>query len=381
MTLKLNKINYDYKIFNLIVIVFVIFYGFFIQKPIITVSVMAMMLLAIMIRLIIDTKISKFAFRSISFVALILFFGLLKFDNGASNLFYYFSELILLSYAIYSAKNKRICLVAMKHLIYSFLILIFIFIFKYFGQPEPLSHIIEGSSQNGVPSYLIVLLCAYLFFSLKVNNTLPILPTILVFIVSFFGEGRGSIVVSLALVFLCFIYMVFSNFNKNIFKVFITLLLMFFVFFTFVFYFDIIFEFIVNRTKLSVGFDDFHRVNIFNSYVDSLGGVSSILGRGYDGTIIADVYNNNPHISYVRFHSFFGLLPLIVVFFSPLLVFLEGINVKSVFLFFILVLMLARAGSEPILFPTSLDYFFYICIFLLILDFKNSHGEVVNERF
>jgi hypothetical protein len=117
---------------------------------------------------------------------------------------------------------------------------------------------------------------------------------------------------------------------------------------------------ITAHTKLSVGLVDIHREQILDDYVGKIDGLTLVFGMDYAGTIIESIYNNNPHNSYIRVHSFFGLPALMAALLSPLLVLFarKTIAARLVFFYFISMATL-RATSEPILFPTLLDFFYF----------------------
>ena len=67
---------------------------------------------------------------------------------------------------------------------------------------EPIGEIIPGASQNGLPSYLIVLLVAYLITAYSENSKLPISPSVATLVVAVIGQGRAGIIVAFSI--LCF---------------------------------------------------------------------------------------------------------------------------------------------------------------------------------
>ena len=286
----------------------------------------------------------------------VLFIGGLKLDHGFNFFFYYITELFLIFYAILFSKNLNLLYSALKNVLTIFSMFIFVSICLNWGSHEPLSHIIPGSSQNGIPSYLLVVTISFLSLQYLLFDKMSMIPAFFVFWVSYLGEGRGSMVISILLL----ISVVGISFLPIKLKT--VLVTALFSIPIGVYLLDF-YSFIISGTKLSVGLEDSHRINILIDYLNSLDLWGTIVGKGYEGTIIESVYNNNPHVAYIRFHSFFGILALIFLLLFPFLLILKKITWKNIFLSWLIFLMMLRALSEPILFPTFLDVFFFSTVF------------------
>lgn len=240
----------------------------------------------------------------------------------------------------------------------------------HWGAAEPLGELIPGSSTNGLPSYLIVVQIALSISVFLEKNKLPILSALATLVVAIFGLGRGSIVVaSLVLLFSFFVnyFVIRSGAKKNI-------LVRLFLggFFLSVAlgvvgyagYFALMDEW-VEGSKFSAGVLDPHRGYMLADYLGKLDAWSLLFGADYSGTSIENIYGGNPHNSYIRLHSYYGIFILLVVIFSPFAIFATNKNFACKMVVFALVmLVLIRAVTEPILFPTLLD-FFYVLYFLV----------------
>jgi hypothetical protein len=112
---------------------------------------------------------------------------------------------------------------------------------------------------------------------------------------------------------------------------------------------------------------DTNRLEIWDHYTRKIDGFTFLFGADYAGTVIEYEYRGNPHIAYIRTHSFFGLPLTLLALVSPGFVLLarKALAAKLVFFVFIGVAAL-RASSEPVFFPTLLD-FFYFSWFLMYL--------------
>lgn len=300
----------------------------------------------------------------ICLACIILLPGLLKIDHGLSKVFYFLLELALVFLAWLCSKKTDLVLKYMKLLVWSFLSLSFAVLVFYFDKPEPFSQLIEGSSQNGIPSYLVLITISYFACSVIIKDSVPLLAILAGCVISFFGEGRGSILVSFLVLAIGFFYVVVRKKNSKS-KKFLIYVSFSCIIPALIYYAADAYDMLVTGSKLSVGLSDSHRLNILSDYLSKLSesAYNVIVGRGYTNTIIEQKYNGNPHISFIRLHSFFGLLSLIVVF-SPFIFLLKGINTKSLVLAGLAMAALLRAATEPVLFPGLLDFFFFLMFFV-----------------
>lgn len=352
-----------YTFFIELLLIASLFYSFFYQSKAMQFLAVSLVLVYFLPAIYKSRKISKNYFIIFSIFFSIFLPALFKFQFVATYA-YFFIELILFLGCYFLINSPERYLLILKTIFYSFIVLIVYFRIKYNGYDEPLSFVVEGSSQNGIPSYLIVLLATYSFCCLVIKNTIPIIPAILTLVVAYWGEGRGSMIVSMALLFLAILWFAIegrdrTEVGKLVFYAGVSAISI-----VVVINFSQIIGFLVSGTKLNVGLLDIHRVNILDSYIESLDPVSLVIGRDYSGTIIEELYNGNPHIAFIRLHAFFGLLPLIMVMISPLLVFSGGLSIKKLFLSSLLFCFLLRASTEPVLFPTLLDFFYFSCFFI-----------------
>lgn len=240
----------------------------------------------------------------------------------------------------------------------------------HWGAAEPLGELIPGSSTNGLPSYLIVIQIALSISVFLEKNRLPILSALATFVVAIFGLGRGSIIVAL----LILLFGVFVNFfvvsageKNNIFGRLFVVFVFLSVVLGAVYYFDYlaVIQELIEKSKFSAGVLDSHRGDMLADYVGKLDAWSLFLGVDYSGTSINTTYGGNPHNSYIRLHSYYGVFGLLLVALSPFAIFATNKRfICKCVVFMLVLLVLIRAVSEPILFPTLLD-FFYALYFLI----------------
>lgn len=288
--------------------------------------------------------------------------------HGAVPLFYLFSSVS----AFYAAKHFsqqslthiRRCLSVVFWLCVS---IVAFFLVRYRDATEPLGEIIQGSSTNGIPSYLIVLQATLSIAVFLESRRLPVLSAIATLVVAVFGLGRGSIVVA-ALILLSTVMA--NNFllRAGLVRKSLVLLVLGVAFLiSFGLWWQEIFSSLnqlIEGSKFSGGVMDEHRGLMLSDYIGKLDFMSFLLGDDYSGTSIATLYGGNPHIAYIRTHSFYGFFGLSFVLLLPFLILFSDKRAETKIICFSFVLLVfIRASSEPILFPTLLDFFLFLCFF------------------
>lgn len=298
-------------------------------------------------------------------------FAVLSFNHGLSPVFYLFSTFSAFYAAKYfiepSIKEVSRCLEVVFWLA---IFAIGCIAFNYWDYPEPFGEVIPGSSTNGIPSYLIVLQIALSLAMFLKSKKLPVWAPIFTLAVAVFGLGRGSIAVagmilvsSILINFLLKEMMIMTRISVMFFCA-LAVLLALMVFGLF-FDYELFFDNLIDQSKFREGLLDPYRMEILDEYLNKLNYFSFLFGSDYSGTVIASRYDGNPHIAYVRTHAYYGFFGLLFVTLSPLLIMFSNKKLfyKFVFLSFIL-FALIRALSEPLFFPTLLDFFYFLYFFM-----------------
>lgn len=305
---------------------------------------------------------------------LIVFFGVcvlfipafINLQHGLSPIFYFFSTISVFFSAKAITRYPPSVLLSAFRLIYGGAIVgIVIVLYMYWGYPEPFGMVIEGSSTNGIPAYLIVIqiglsLCTYLVY-----RRLPVISPICTGVVAIFGNGRGSLVVAglIILATLLVNLILIRSFppRRRVVFVFALIILIICISPKIGYMFDQL----IDHTKLSAGLADGNRIEILDQYLEKINPWTLFVGGDYAHTVIEYEYDGNPHISYVRTHAFFGLFVTVVALLSPLIPIFsrKTWSAKLVFVSFI-GLAAMRAASEPIFFPTLLDFFYFLYFFI-----------------
>lgn len=305
-------------------------------------------------------------------------------NRGFSPVFYLLSTLS----AYYAAKKfassplKRIRR-SLEVVFWLAVIAIAVGLYLYWDAPEPLGEIIPGSSTNGLPSYLIVLQVALAIAVVIEVGALPVLPAIATFVIAVFGLGRGSILVAaLILAFTCIFNIFFGRgpWSGKIFRRWMIVWLSgAFIVCGYLWQAGIFNLHLVETKWAAMGLSDPHRATMLSDYVSKLDGWSVLFGTDYSGTSIEALYGGNPHNSYIRLHSYYGIIGLCLVPLSLFAMLASNKCASIKYAVFILVLLvLLRATTEPILFPTALDflYFLYFFMFFRHSPSKSAPGRV-----
>ncbi len=306
-------------------------------------------------------------------IVLVAVLGLLipafRLDYGFVPFFYLLSELSIFyaaqRFSDHSLRHIQLCL--------QFVFWIGVFgialgVTSYWDSPEPMGEIFPGSSTNGLPSYLIVLQVALSLSIFLEKNRLPIMSPLATFIVALFGLGRGSIIVA----FLILVFSVITNFlvgRKGV-ELYTRVILGFIVLSSCLaivefFYLKGALGELIANSKFGAGVLDVYRGYMVEDYLGKLDFWSFLFGTDYSGTSIDSSYGGNPHNSYIRLHSFYGIWGVLLVLFSPMFILIANKNTAhKLVTFCLLLLVLMRAISEPILFPALLDFFYFGCFFM-----------------
>lgn len=246
-----------------------------------------------------------------------------------------------------------------------FVALIALALYTYWGTPEPLGEVIPGSSTNGIPAYLIVVqvglsLCNYL-----VRRQLPLISAFVTCVVAFYGYGRGSLIVAAMIVAVSLVYNIALWRSAGLWRRAVLLLLAVSTAFGLTWYGNDLVDLLNDHTKLGVGLADVNRMEIWEQYLGKVDAWTFVFGADYSETVIETIRHGNPHISYIRTHALFGLPATLLALLSPLFVFMSRKTWSSKIVFFTFLAMAAlRAASEPILFPTLLDLYYFSFFFL-----------------
>lgn len=305
---------------------------------------------------------TEFATRGI-FVLFLLTPAFFKPNHGFSPVFYLFATAVSFLTAYVISRFSAAAIHRAATLIYSTLAAMVLGVLAlYWDSPAPFGEVIEGSSTNAIPAYMIIVQLLLCVTSFVVNGRAPIVTPALTFMIAFFGSGRGSLVVAALLVMGSLIINLFPRQVSPLYRIALVALSLF-AMVQLALNIQELYDYVARYTKLSAGVVDENRLDILNDYLSTITPTTFFLGSEYQGTLIDILYRGNPHISFIRTHSFFGIFGLLMALLSPLVVLFARApwSLKLPLGFFVMLAVL-RAATEPILFPTLLDLFYFLMI-------------------
>jgi len=296
----------------------------------------------------------------------IIFF---KFSEDPNLIFKSVFTFIGIFAATFFLNDKKLLYYSSAFALFLFQIFVFANIFYYgfdnYPVDDPLKKIFDGKSGNGITSYTIILqlhfLVAHIVYDKRVNSFLyiSIVSTLLICMSTY---ARGSLISALLIILIVNLIYKFS-FKFLYFICGIVLLF-------FLTNMDDVLDFINRNSKLSQGFEDYDRIEALNQYVRKIDFYSILNGANYDETIIDRELNGNPHNSFIRAHHNYGLLYVIFILSTIFLCIFTNQSFKKIILYGSIMLVLVfRIWTEPILFPTILDFYFF-SIFFTIYNYE-----------
>lgn len=276
--------------------------------------------------------------------------------------------------AILYVKDLLIYKKISKYLLIIFQVIILIVVarigFNNFPAENPLEELIEGSSSNAIPTITIVLQINYFIAKYFAKKGVPIITSIITLIIAIIGYGRGSIISAFFILVLALICTIkIKNVKQFFFFSLPVLALLVILIYS---YYDEISTFIYLNTKLSAGLVDYHRERIFSAYFSQLDVYTLIAGADYPDFVKYD-YNSNPHNSFIRAHHFFGIFYVLFILVIPIVTLWKLSKLKDkTIVFFLLVVLFFRCFSEPVLFPTIFDFYFFASFYVVPKLYLNS---------
>ncbi|APA67021.1 hypothetical protein YQ44_03365 [Janthinobacterium sp. 1_2014MBL_MicDiv] len=228
----------------------------------------------------------------------------------------------------------------------------------------PLENLIPDSSSNGITSYLIVMQATYSALKFLRHRQASLITASLTLFICIIGYGRGSILASAAIVAINLLSYV--SWRRDLRGLRSIALGLGAVFLVSIYFADHIVDFVEANTKIGSGLIDEPRQRILTDYMNKIDWASALTGADYDGTSIESDFNGNPHNSFVRAHHIFGALYLLALAAFPLALVRKRLppSVKA-FAGSMLCIVLFRCATEPVLFPTIFDFYFFAFFFAL----------------
>jgi hypothetical protein len=294
---------------------------------------------------------------------------IISFNHGITPLFYLVvTPLLIISAKHFTNQSLEHITFCLRSFYWLFVLIIAIGLAVYWGEAEPLGSIIPGTSTNGLPSYLIVVQIAYSLACYLKTNRLPIFSSITTLMIAFIGLGRASIIVATLILF----FSIFANTitsksdRKVLFRlVAVTILPLVMYFYESHNYIISVVEQLIAGSKFSASvMDDGRKVQI-DDYINKLDTWTFLFGADYSNTSIEQYFGGRPENSYLRLHAYFGISGFFIVFTSLLLIAVSNrLKTQKIIALTLISMSLLRATTEAILFPTVLDFFYFLYLFI-----------------
>lgn len=277
---------------------------------------------------------------------------------------HYGISLLSMGAAFVLSRDKDALLAACKYSLLATLAALFAALFVTGLNDFPLENLIPDSSSNGITSYLIVLQATYSTLKFLRHRQASLVTASLTLFVCIIGYGRGSILASTAI--LAVNLLSYLSWKSNLRGLRSIVLGLGAVFLVSIYFADHIVDFVESNTKIGSGLVDEPRQRILSDYMGKINWASALTGADYEGTSIESDFNGNPHNSFVRAHHIFGALYLLSLAAFPLALLRRKLpsSVKA-FSGSMLLIVLFRCATEPVLFPTIFDFYFFAFFFAL----------------
>ena len=320
-------------------------------------------------------KISRQLFQISSIVVVLFLLPVINFNHGITPLFHLiFLPVLILIATNFSKKSLAELYQTFRAFQYQNIFFISAGLIYHYDDIDPIGSIIPWVSRNGITSVLIVCQIAFTFVTYLHTKKFPLLSMFLVVVISFYGSGRGSIIVSVLLLLFGAILNVFHSKSYKL-KIFTLIFISGLIFFLNSNSENIIMleniEEGLNNTNFNQGYTDEARIGMMDEYLSKLDFYNFFMGASYKDTSIERLFASNPHNSFIRLHSYYGIfgITVLLMVISSILIANKDKSVKFT-LIILLVLLLFRSYTEPILFPSALDLFF---LFMIALYFRKNY--------
>jgi hypothetical protein len=278
-------------------------------------------------------------------------------------LMHYFVALVGMGCAIVFTRNLETYLLASRLSLLAAQAALAIFLLSRGITSFPLEGLFEHSSSNGITSCLIVLQVNYSAIQYLVRRKSSLITALLTLAICIIGYGRGSILASSAIVATNLLFSASWRSYRAaagalcVLAVGAVLLLA---------YGRDVVLFVQENTKIGAGLYDEARARMISEYTGRIHAGTLMAGADYRGTVIESEFGGNPHNSYIRAHHLFGLPYILAMILLPCLMVSRGHSFPAVaFTGCMIFILFVRCATEPILFPTPFDFYYFAICFAL----------------
>ena len=284
--------------------------------------------------------------------------------RNATALIHFYVAMISLGCAYVLSRNIDAYLAASRISLIAAQLILLAYVASIGLADYPLENLFSHTSSNGITSALILIQVNYSTVKYLVTRRASLLTSTLTLIVCLIGFGRASILAAAAVVL---VNLLFQLSWRSHWRALTTALLIASVSAAVHFAGDHdIVRLVQANTKIGAGLHDEPRERMITDYLDQIDAGTLITGASYHGTSIEAEFSGNPHNSYIRAHHIFGLPYLLSMLLLPVLLLWHReqptLRLYSVCM---LAIVLTRSFSEPLLFPTPFDFYFFAICFAL----------------
>lgn len=231
-----------------------------------------------------------------------------------------------------------------------------------------LADLFTYSSENFVTSWLIITSLAMCATRIAQGKAPPIWPVAITFVVALSQYTRGSIAVA----FIALIAVLYVRLGpKKALLIAAAMLVSAIPFGGLIA--DAFWE-AIGTTKFGARGLETPRWAMWESYIDYQTWGSFLLGADTEVIPLISDYGGNPHNTFIRFHAYYGIIPLIAF-----IVVLLRKSPQAPMLAAFVGIILLRAGSDSLLAGTVLDVFFMIAAVPLLMATKPKVVRVVRR--
>jgi len=244
---------------------------------------------------------------------------------------------------------------------YLFFLLVVMAVIK---DPRPaydsLNNVFPDASRNIVGAIAVFLLSFNMISNYRVSNSVSLLPLLCSFVLVVLAYGRSSII-ALAILFLAYFFFYFRRYAFSVF-------ILFFILTITVPFLGLDYErYFLAFTQSGM---ESPRTQMYAEYWDSLDLPGFLFGESVFNSPVIASFDGNSHSSYIRSHSYYGLLTLVFIGFCFFLVFIRGS--VNILVFGVLIAYLFRVSFEQIAFFDVFDFLFFYCILVLSCESGES---------
>jgi hypothetical protein len=283
--------------------------------------------------------------------------------RGETAILHYAGTLASLAAAFLLTQSVEVYFKACRLILIASQTAVLVYLFRTGLANFPLENILPNSSSNGITSYLVVMQASYSLVSYLLYRRTALPTALVTLFICFVGFGRGSLLAAGALIAMAVIFRVPG---RSVLGTLVRTLALVGVLVGALSTYSAAFSDLIAGTKIGGGLYDPSRMDMMRDYMERIDAGTVWSGAGYEGTRIADRYNNNPHNSLIRAHHIFGLPYLLLILCFPLYM-ARGMPSRPVKLYAagIFFIVVFRSFTEPILFPTLFDFFYFASCLVL----------------